>query len=251
MISLQDVSVFRGAREVLKNISISFAAEEFVSIVGANGAGKSTLLRVATGLLGASRGEVCVEGKPLKAMSVADRAKAMAWLPQTRPSAWNLTVEDLAALGRFSTTRLPYARCATGDRDAIDIALQRTGAAHLKGRSIESLSGGEEARVHLARVLASPAPTLLLDEPCAGLDIATQLDVLRVLADEAASGRLVIVALHELRWALQFTQRTVVINNGQLVKDDAPKSALSAECLQTCFRLSRSDAKAFVINGDD
>lgn len=247
MIELSKVSVRRGDRDVLQEISAQFSEGAFVSIVGPNGAGKSTLLRAIIGVQKIQQGDIIIDGRPVCDMTVQERARSIAWLPQSRPSAWNLMVEDLAALGRFAQQRRPYARCAELERKAIDSALEKAGAFYLKGRPIETLSGGEQARVHLARVLASPAPILLLDEPCAGLDISTQLDVLRVLKQEAETGRLIFAALHELRWALAFTDRTLILHEGRIVADDVPPKALDADTLMRCFGVSAKDAEQFVL----
>jgi iron complex transport system ATP-binding protein len=172
-------------------------------------------------------------------MSVRERAKRMAWLPQTRPVAWNLMVEDVVALGRFAEASAPFDRMGAADQQAVRAALGKADADHLSGRPFQALSGGEQARVHLARLLASPAPVLLLDEPCAALDIAHQLSLMAALQAEAAAGRTLLVVLHDLALAARFCPRILVLQAGSLVADGRPGMALSPETLGDVFGVRR------------
>ncbi|MGA1342203.1 MAG: ABC transporter ATP-binding protein, partial [Hyphomonas sp.] len=198
------------------------------------------LLRALAGGLRLSSGEVRIDDRPAGALSLAERARRVAWLAQSRPVAWNLRAEDVAALGRFVDAPQGFDRLGDAGRAAVLDALVRADAAHLTGRPFQSLSGGEQARVHLARLLASPARCLLLDEPAASLDIAHQLSLMETLAAEAASGRAVLVVLHDLDLAARFCRRTLVMDRGRKVADGPTPEALSQEVLAGVFGVHRS-----------
>lgn len=239
MISVNGVSVTLGGRRVVDGVSLEIPAGAFAALTGPNGAGKSTLVKAMAGVLATEAGEVRLGGEALAALSVAERARRAAWLPQARPVAWNLNAEDVVALGRFAESPRAFGQMSPAGRAAVEMALTKADAAHLMGRQFQALSGGEQARVHLARLLASPAPVLLLDEPCAALDVAHQLALMEALAGEAAAGRTVLVVLHDLDLAARFCPRIVVMDDGRIAADGAPEAALSAEVLAGVFGVAR------------
>ena len=238
MISAEHLCVSLNGRDVVRDVSFWLNDGEMAALVGPNGAGKSSILKALAGVVPAG-GEVRIEGAPADGMSVRERAKRMAWLPQTRPVAWNLMVEDVVALGRFAEASAPFDRMGAADQQAVRAALGKADADHLSGRPFQALSGGEQARVHLARLLASPAPVLLLDEPCAALDIAHQLSLMAALQAEAAAGRTLLVVLHDLALAARFCPRILVLQAGSLVADGRPGMALSPETLGDVFGVRR------------
>ncbi|ABI75968.1 iron compound ABC transporter, ATP-binding protein [Hyphomonas neptunium ATCC 15444] len=239
MISAEHLTVALNGRDVARDVSFWLRDGELAALVGPNGAGKSSVLKALAGVT-PSAGEVRICDAPADKLTVRERARRLAWLPQTRPVAWNLLAEDVVALGRFAGAPAPFDRMGEADRAAVVAALEKADATHLIGRSFQALSGGEQARVHLARLLASPAPVLLLDEPCAALDIAHQLSLMAALAAEAAAGRTVIVVLHDLELAARFCPRVLVMQAGELVADGAPDAALSAEVLGQVFGVRKS-----------
>ena len=239
MIDARDVSVRLGGRDVVRGLSISMGAGEFIGLVGPNGAGKSTMLRALAGANLSLQGEICVAGDALGAMTYAQRAHNIAWLSQSRTIAWNLLAEDLVALGRYVVDAGDYNRLGEADRAQVDRAMALTGSAVLKGRHVLDVSGGEQARLHLARMLAAPAKALLLDEPCAALDIAHQFDLMEVLRSEASSGRLVLAALHDLALAERYCSRIIVMHAGSVVADGPPEVALDHKILKEVFGVRR------------
>lgn len=241
MISAKGVSVSLSGKRVVEDVSFDLAAGEFAALTGPNGAGKSTALKALAGVSPLAAGEVRVVDRPANGLSLAERARLVAWLPQSRPVAWNLRVEDVAALGRFVEAPQGFDRLGAGDKASVEAALAKADAAHLIGRPFQALSGGEQARVHLARLLASPARCLLLDEPCASLDIAHQLALMETLAAEAAGGRAVLVVLHDLELAARFCPRTIVMNAGRKVSDGPTPDALSGRVLEDVFGVRRSE----------
>ena len=239
MISVSGLSVSLTGRRVVGDVSFAVAPGEFVALVGPNGAGKSTVLKALAGVLPAETGTIELDGVPASTFNVLERARRLAWLPQSRPVAWNLRVEDVVALGRFAQSPDAYDRLSPDARAAVDAALAKADAAHLSGRPFQTLSGGEQARVHLARLLASTAPCLLLDEPCAALDVVHQLALMETLAAEAGAGRSVVVVLHDLELAARYCPRVIVMDTGRVVADGAPAEALSAANLGHVFGVKR------------
>jgi iron complex transport system ATP-binding protein len=240
MIRMRDVSVCLSGRRVIGDVSFDLAPGEFAALTGPNGAGKSTVLKALAGVAALSSGEIRIAERPAAGLRPGERARQVAWLAQARPVAWNLRAEDVAALGRFVDAPQGFDRLGDTDRAAVTVALAKADATHLTGRPFQSLSGGEQARIHLARLLASPARCLLLDEPAASLDIAHQLSLMGTLAAEAASGRAVLVVLHDLDLAARFCPRTLVMDRGRKVSDGPTSEALSEAVLADVFGVRRS-----------
>ncbi|MFP4520502.1 MAG: ABC transporter ATP-binding protein [Oceanicaulis sp.] len=243
-LEVQALRVVLGGRTVVEIGRLVVAPGECVALVGPNGAGKSSLMRAVLGIAPA-QGGVRLSGGALEDLSPAQRARRAAWLPQTREAAWAISGGDLAALGRFAFGGRAYDRLGAADRAAVDRALRRADAAHLKDRPVSTLSGGEQARLHLARALAAEAPLLLADEPGAALDPRHQLDAMAVLREEAGRGAGVLAALHDLSLAERFASRIVVLDEGRVAADAAPGEALSQDVLKRVFRVTRRPGGGF------
>ena len=209
----QGLRVTLGSREVLQGLDIAIEQGGWTSIVGPNGAGKSTLLKALCGVLPCT-GQVTLLGQPLASMGHRNRARALSWLGQNESSADDLTVLDVAMLGR-----LPHqawlAAPSAADHHAVEQALRATQAWDWRHRSLGQLSGGERQRVLLARALAVQAQVLLMDEPLANLDPPHQADWLAVVQALVAQGTTVVSVLHEITMALH-AQRMVVMVDGQI-----------------------------------
>lgn len=235
LLSLHEVSVCLGARRVISNASLDINRGEFVGLIGPNGAGKSTLLKTAAGLLPADAGACRSAGTPLRSLTARERARRIAYLPQARPVFWSVTAREIIALGRFSYGA-PLGE-APRDSVAIDRAMNEAGAAPFSDRPAAELSGGELARVHLARALAGETPLLLADEPIAALDPAHQLSVMALLRAKADEGRAVIAALHDLSLAARYCTRLVILGEGRVAADGAPKDVLTPSLLREVFNV--------------
>ena len=221
-----------GQVEILHDISIGFQAGCWSSIVGPNGAGKSTLLKVLAGLLPHS-GEVRLLGQPLQRVAGRSRAQQLAWLGQNEGTGDDLTVWDVAMLGR-----LPYQRWldspSAADHHAVEQALRATQAWDWRERALGQLSGGERQRVLLARALAVQAQVLLMDEPLANLDPPHQSDWLTVVRALVQQGKTVVSVLHEISFALHADQM-VVMAQGRVTHQGACADGATHRALESVF----------------
>ncbi|MBV8912260.1 MAG: ABC transporter ATP-binding protein [Acetobacteraceae bacterium] len=224
-IAASGVSLRLGGRQILRSIDLVAEPGELVGLIGANGAGKSSLLRILAGLRRPEGGEVRLGGMRLAAMTTARIAVQRAYLPQTPAVHWDLTASEIVGLGR-----LPHRRLAADparDDDAVRRAIERTGTLALASRRIGTLSGGERARVLLARALAVEAPVLLADEPIAGLDPLQQIRTMIVLHELAGRGAVVIAVLHDLTIAARFCDRLILLHSGAVLADGPSASVLT------------------------
>lgn len=229
-LSLHDASVRRGEVEVLSRASLTVQPGELVGVVGPNGAGKTTLLRAALGLAKLSSGRAELAGRDIAGLDEAGRAALVGYLPQERRVGWNLPAWRIASLGAVG--KAPALAQAAALR-----ALDRVGLSSLAARGVLDLSGGERARVLLARLLVTAAPLLVADEPAAGLDPDAQLLALDIFREEAARGAAVVLTLHDLGLAARACDRLVVVGSGHIVADGAPRDALTPTVLRDIFGL--------------
>ncbi len=233
-IEVQDLSFSYGQRQVLKNISFSVGKGEFLSILGPNGVGKSTLFRCVLGLLSGYTGTVLVDGLDAKAMTVRERARHIAYIPQHSRPVFNYSVFDIVLMGRtaaLSACRAP----AKADRDKCAWALEKVGIGHLADRCFHRLSGGEQQLVLLARALVQDAPCLMLDEPTANLDFGNQLLVLEQARSLAREGYTVLQTTHHPEQSYQYSDRILAIQNGAVLTQGPPKAVLTPETIQSLY----------------
>jgi iron complex transport system ATP-binding protein len=233
-IRLDGFSVTLGRSQVVQGVSATLEPGRLIGIIGPNGAGKSSLLRAMLGLVPASGGAVLVDGEPVAKMARVAVARKIAYLPQGQTLHWPLTVERLVALGRLPHLA-PMSSLSPTDLIAIDHAMQRADVTDLRHRNAIHLSGGERARVLLARALAVEAKALVVDEPLVSLDPGHQIDVMQLLQREATAGSLVIAVLHDLTMAARYCDRLLLMDDGRLVADGAPMEVLTADNLRQVY----------------
>ncbi|WP_347304099.1 ABC transporter ATP-binding protein [Croceibacterium sp. TMG7-5b_MA50] len=226
-LSIENLQVVLSRRHVLRGVTTSFKPGRVIAVLGANGAGKSTLLRACAALLPVSGGHVLLDGRNVAALPPRERARAIGYLPQDAAVHWNMLVRELVQLGR-----LPH-----GDIDpqTIEAALTATDTALLADRPVRSLSGGERARVLLARVLAGEPAWLLADEPLASLDPLHQLETLKMLRATAGRGVGVVLVLHDLTLAARVADDVLLLKDGAELANGPAGEVLTAANIAAAY----------------
>jgi iron complex transport system ATP-binding protein len=228
-----DIAVFLARRKIIERARVKLRRGEFTVLVGPNGAGKTTLVRALAGLIPAD-GSILLDDRPLSRYTPNERARHIAYLPQGNVFHWPLPVAEIVALGRHPHED-PFSTHAVADRAAVERALVRTATAELASRAVTTLSGGERARVALARALATETPVLLADEPVVSLDPRHQLMVMELLRDIAHGGCAVLAVVHDLALAARFADQVIVLQAGRIVRQGEVKDTLSADFIATVF----------------
>jgi iron complex transport system ATP-binding protein len=232
-LAARDLQVSLGGVSVLRDLTLAFEAGAVTAVVGPNGAGKSTFLACLAGLRTPDAGLATLDEGPVLGLAPRERARRIGFLEQTPQIAWAVDVRTLVGLGRT-----PYlgARGPTGeDQAAVEVAMAQAEVTALADRSVATLSGGERARVLIARALAGDPAWLLADEPMAGLDPGHQLDACDLFRRLAAQGRGVVVTLHDLTLAARVADRVVVLSRGAVLADGPPREALHPEVLARAY----------------
>lgn len=231
LLSVDHLSVSLRHRVVVRDVRFAIGQGECIGLVGPNGAGKSSLMRAGLGLVRA-------DGKSsIAEMTPATRARAAAWMPQAREIAWPVSVETLVMLGRIphlSGGQKPSKK----DHAAVEAALEAMDVIVFRDRSATELSGGEQARVLIARALAQDTPLIVADEPVAGLDPAHQISTMTTFAKLAREGRSVLVSLHDLGLAARHCTRLIMMSDGRIVADGSPAEVLTQSRVGEVFGVS-------------
>jgi iron complex transport system ATP-binding protein len=236
MLSGESISLMRAGRPILEDVDIGLNRGEMLGLIGPNGAGKSTLLRILAGVLEPDTGTLLLNDKPLAALSRQERARRIAYLPQLSRIAWPLSVERLVELGRTPHLE-PWTHPGHTDRAIIERVIVQTDLLDLRHRPFDTLSGGEQARVLLARALVTEPDILLADEPVAALDPAHQLDVMQLLSDHCEAGKSVIVVLHDLTLAAHYCHRLQLLYEGATLADGDVEEVLSDDNLAAAYAI--------------
>jgi iron complex transport system ATP-binding protein len=242
ILDLTNVTLSRGWRDVVKDVSLRVEAAERVALVGPNAAGKSTLLSGIAGLIPAKSGEIRLSGQSLASFSNREIARAVALVVAVQEGAPLLSVRESTELGRYPHTG-PFQGPGPTDLDAVARALSETGLQDLSCRSLGSLSAGERQRALVARALAQEPRLLLLDEPSAHLDIGHGLDLFSLLTTIAARGVAIVAVIHDLVAAARWATRMIVLHEGRIVDDGAPEKVMKGEPLGHAFGVVAAQAK--------
>ena len=237
-----NLAVVRSGRFILQVVELQLEPGKLVAVIGPNGAGKTTLMKVLCGEIGPDDGGVKFGGHPLAQWNESELAKRRAVLPQSSALAFPFTVYEVAALG-LTSNALQFARDA---RLALPLQMLRhVGLDDHADRFYQTLSGGEQQRVQLARVLCqvpqayagNRANWLLLDEPTSNLDIRHQFAILEIARAHARAGGGVLAILHDLNMAALFADRLIVLSEGRIVADGAPITVLTDDLIEEVFRV--------------
>lgn len=215
-LTLEAITLKRGGRLVLDGVDVAFAAGRLTAVIGPNGAGKSSLLEVAAGLLKPQRGDVRLGDTPLPALRRQELAQRRAYLPQRVGVDWPISVERVVALGLLP--QLPaFGGLPAALLPAINRALEECDLIGLRDRPATDLSGGELARVLLARAIVGDPELLIVDEPTADLDPRHAIDAMRRLRARADAGRTVVMAIHDIDLAFRFADDVVAVREGRIL----------------------------------
>jgi iron complex transport system ATP-binding protein len=215
-------------QERIVEVNLDLCQNEIMGLIGPNGAGKSSLLNAIAGLLESS-GQIKLAGEDITTLSQTMKARKVALQPQFIESAWALSVHDIVSMGR-----LPW---GDSDQEIIHRVMQQANIEQFAQRRVNELSGGERARVWLARVLANQPQVLLVDEPVANLDIHYQQQVMQILRDFAKAGHTVLIAIHDLSLAARYCDRLCLMHQGRQVKAGSVDEVFQTEVLSSVFNV--------------
>ena len=224
MIKIENLSQPYG----LKDINCTIPTGKLIGIMGANGAGKSTLLKTIAGILPIKSGDIWFTDHRLTTMSAAQKSQQLAYLAQNTEIHWDLSVYDVIALG------LPSPLHRAKEQEKVRSISETFSVSHLLEKSFRQLSGGEKARVQLARCCIKNSPLLLADEPIAALDPFYQIDIMEQLKSLTPS-HTCVVAIHHLSLAYKFCDEIILLNQGQIMANGETPSVLTAENLAKAF----------------
>jgi iron complex transport system ATP-binding protein len=237
ILQIEALTVRYGARAVLNDIALTVAPGEVLALIGPNGAGKTTLFRTISGVIRPASGAIRVAEEEITRLSVNQRARFMAVVPQARRLPADFTVWQTVLLGR--TPHLGWLGKSTpGDQQRARWALERTNLLDLAGRRIDELSGGEQQLVLLARALAQETPILLLDEPTAHLDLKHQSHLLRLVQELAHEQQLaILMAIHDLNLVALYADRVALLSSGRLLAMGTAGEVLTPEALARVYQV--------------
>ena len=235
LLRTERLSIGHGKRALMRDIGLTIAPGELTAMLGANGIGKSTLLRTLAGLLPAVDGDVFVGDRSMRTMSTAERARSVSIVLTGRPQTGMLDVGSLVSLGRQPWTGR-WGTLTPSDEEAVDRALELTGAGHLRHKALGTCSDGECQKVLIARALAQATPVLLLDEPTAFLDLPNRAGIVRMLrAIALEQGKAVLFSTHDLQLAMDLCDRVLLMRPDAPLWQGAPAEALASGGLAQAF----------------
>ncbi len=234
-IRTKDLNISYGNIQIVKDLNLSIPRGKITTIIGANGCGKSTILKTIARILKAKSGEIYINDKELSKQSSKELAKAMAVLPQSPQAPKGLTVGELISYGRFPHQN-GFGKLKSEDKKIIDWALKETGILEFKDRPMDALSGGQRQRAWIAMALAQETEIVILDEPTTYLDLAHQLDVLKLLQElNKTQGRTIVMVIHELNNAARFADHMIGIKKGRVVCEGSPEEVMTPENMKEIF----------------
>ena len=234
MIELQHVSAGYGSKLVVEDISLALRPGQVLTLLGPNGSGKSTLLRTIAGLHPMAGGQITVDGVPVKELTRRQMAQKITYMPQSRTIP-NITARKMVLHGRGPYLSYPR-RYRKEDYEAARRAMERSDAWELADSPVQSLSGGQRQKVYLAMAMAQETQTILMDEPTTYLDIQHQLSLMTVAQRMAGQGTAVVLVLHDLCLALRFSDRCVLLQEGQMVQQGSPEEVFQSGALDQVFQ---------------
>lgn len=244
MIALQHIQVSFGNRCILNGISTDIAEGRITAVMGPNGCGKTTLLRCIGGLLEPSGGEVLIEGKRVQDYSARALAQKVAFVRQHAQTDFDFSAFETVLMGRNPWQRRLQNE-SLADWVIVERCMRQTNTWHLRHSKPGEMSGGELQRVMIARALAQQTPVLLLDEPVSNLDIAHQLEIMKLLRN--AKEKTILIVIHDLNLALQFCDDLLLFHEGRLLYQGPVTGGLTPENIRTVYGVSSHTADGRII----
>ena len=235
MLEFRELRAAYDGVETLHGVSAHLAPGKLTAIIGPNGCGKSTLMKCAVGLMKPSGGEILLNGQPLSVIPEKERARHLSYMPQSR-IAPDISVRHLVTHGRYPHLKWGQS-LRREDREIVQAAIERVKLGALVNRPVSRLSGGERQRAYLAMMLAQQTAVMLLDEPTAYLDLSSQFALMELLRALCREGRSVILVLHELSLALEYTDSLLLMERGRLVAAGSPEEVYRSGQIQRIFSI--------------
>ena len=236
-VEVHELSIRRSEHIIVDKLSFDVQAGEVLGLIGPNGAGKSTVLAAMAGIDNCDAGNIIVDKRNITSYSASERAQCISWIEQLGTVHWPLSVERLVMLGRIPHLP-PWSKTTQEDHAAVESALTKADCLSLRTRQVPTLSGGERARVLLARALAAEPTLLFADEPVSALDLGHQLQTMQLLRDFASEERAAVVVMHDLSLAARYCNRLVLMHEGKLVAVGEPAAVLSHRNIADVYGVS-------------
>ena len=230
---------------VLKNISLDISKGDFVSVIGKNGSGKSTLVKLIAGIIGGYTGQINIDSEDINSIVRKDLSKKLSYLPQSTVTFNdNLIVKDFLLLGRYAYKKFSDFRYIPEDLKIVNESIEVTSIGELAGKYFHELSGGERQKVLLTLSLVQldisgslKGKILIIDEPLTYLDVTYQFEIFNIIKKLRENGLTVLIVIHDLNLALRFTDKTVLMNNGEIIKYDESKNVITEDILREHFKI--------------
>ena len=236
-ISTKNLNISYGNLDIVKDLNLDIPKGKITTIIGSNGCGKSTILKTIARIIQAKSGDIFVNNINIKEQSPKDLAKVMAVLPQSPQAPSGLTVEELIAYGRFPHQK-GFGKMKKEAEDIVTWALKSTGIEEFRERPMEALSGGQRQRAWIAMALAQQTEILILDEPTTYLDLAHQLEILKLLEElNRKQGTTIVMVIHELNNAARFADHMRGVKKGKVVCQGTAHEVMTKENLKELFNI--------------
>ena len=230
---------------VLKNVSLNINEGDFVSVIGKNGSGKSTLVKIVSGIISGYSGQILFNGEDINSMVRKDLSKKLSYLPQSTVTFnENMIVRDFLLLGRYAHKKFSEFRYDPEDNKVVNNSMEITDIKDLAGKYFHELSGGERQKVLLTLSLVQlniseslKEKILIIDEPLTYLDVTYQFEIFNIIKKLRENGLTVLIVIHDLNLALRFTDKTILMNNGAVIKYDESKNVITEDILREYFKI--------------
>jgi iron complex transport system ATP-binding protein len=242
-LSTENLQIGYDEKIIVDNLNLKINKGEITTIIGANGCGKSTILKTMARVHAAKSGVVYLDGKMIHKIPTKEIAKKMAVLPQSPEAPSGLTVYELISFGR-SPHQSGFGRLSEEDRKVIHWALEVTGLTSFAHQAVDALSGGQRQRAWIAMAIAQETELLLLDEPTTYLDMAHQLEILKLLEKlNREEGRTIVMVIHDLNHAARFSHHMVALRSGKIIKEGTSEEVMTSAVLKEVFQIDAEIVK--------